>query len=86
MTIDMMWCDFEKTKPMSQRIADAIVYYEDKYDTPARIVRVSVKDHQDLGAAEFMSTLDLQPVIVVWSGKVHKHHMVVGDTIGLVVP
>lgn len=76
MAVDLLWFDNDKKKSMAQRIADAIVYFEKKYEEPARIVRVSSRDHASLEDAEFVSTVDLQPVIVVWSSKVPKSHMV----------
>ncbi len=75
MAVDLLWFDNDKKKPMAQKIADAIVHYEKKYEQPARVVRVSSRDHTSLEDAEFLSTIDLQPVIVVWSSKVPKSHM-----------
>lgn len=75
MTIDLLWFDNDKKKSMAQRIADAIVYFEKKLEEPVRVVRVSSRDHTSLEDAEFLSTIDLQPVIVVWSSKVPKSHM-----------
>ena len=75
MSIDLLWFDGDKHTPMALKISNAIVHYEKKYETPARVVRVSSKDRTDLGDAEFLSTIDLQPVIILWASKVHKGHM-----------
>lgn len=77
MTVDLLWFDGDKKKPMAKKIADAIVYYEKKYEQPAMIIRISARDHTSLGDAEFFSTIDLQPVLVVWSSKVPKSHMTI---------
>ncbi len=79
MTVDLLWFDNDKKKPMAKKIADAIVYYEKKHEQPVRVVRVSSRDHTSLGDAEFFSTIDLQPVIVVWSSKVPKSHMTISS-------
>jgi hypothetical protein len=76
MTADLLWFDNKKGS-MAEKITDAIVYYEKKYEQPAMVVRVSARDHTSLGDAEFFSTIDLQPVIVVWSSKVPKSHMTI---------
>ena len=81
MSIDLLWFDNNKQTPIAERIAGAIVHFEDKYETPARVVRVSAKDHTDLGEAHFVSCLDLQPVIILWSGKVPKSHMSVSSAL-----
>ena len=77
MAVDFLWFDNDKKKSMAKKIADAIVYYEKKYEQPAKVVRVSSQDHTSLGNADFFSTIDLQPVIVVWSSKVPKSHMTI---------
>jgi len=75
MSIDLLWFDNDKHTPMAEKIAGAIIHFEDRFELPARIVRVSTKDHTDLGEAHFVSSLDLQPVTILWSGKVPKSHM-----------
>ena len=73
--MDLLWFDNDKHTPMAEKIAGAIIHFEDRFEQPTRIVRVSTKDHTDLGNAQFVSSLDLQLVVVVWSGKVPKSHM-----------
>jgi len=75
--VPLLWFNNDKKKSMAQKIADAIVYYEKRFEMPARVVRVSSRDQANLGNAEFFSTIDLQPVVVVWSSKVPKSHMTI---------
>lgn len=73
--IDVLWfCD--KTKwEMADRIQRAIQWYEEKYSYPVRVVRCSLKDHTDLGEAEFYSAIDNEQIIVVWNKNVPKSHI-----------